>query len=538
MLKASLSPHIKDYTLEVKYGKDSDAAADSDDGGFEIVEKVMDALSIDVQEPEKGEEPPQKPISLFDESVNPDVEMTDASLDTSAGGKYSHVPPVPEPKFLQAPFVVPALYPFNRTTVYLLMSPETAQKQPKSVVLRGTSHQGPVELEIPVTVLADKGETIHQLAARKAVKELEDGRGWIYHAKDATDPNTALLKDKYPGRFKDMVEREAVRLGVTYQVGGKWCSFVAVEANGEEAVSPPNPKAGLRRPRAEVPYPTSRERRSPLLSTPNLLTSFLSGKAAVKRNRSPAVPLPPGTRSEASYEEPHRASRRYSSYKPGDSTAAPVSLVSAAVPQRKGGAIRHRLIFPDPPRNLDAAEEEEEEEEEDADGDRALGFHSFAAAAAPAPLSAKKLRARVPAVGMMARHHYANPPVLCEAAVPPPPPAPAAPVSLGELPPAKKLDMLVSLQGFSGAWKWEKKVVGLLGLKEGVAVPGGLGGQSDVLATAMVVVFLEEGLGELRDEWEMLVDKARGWLEGEMSGKTVEEYCEAVKGFLTGEGVL
>jgi hypothetical protein len=196
------------------------------------------------------------------------------------------------------------------------------------------------------------------------------------------------------------------------------------------------------------------------------------------------------------------------------------------------------LIFPDPPRNLDAAEEEEEEEEEDADRNRALEFHSFAAAAAPAPLSTKNLRTRVPAVGMMARHHYANPPVLCEAAVPPPPPAPPAPVSLGELPPAKKLDMLVSLQGFSGAWKWEKKVVGLLGLKEGVAVPGGLGGQSDVLATAMVVVFLEEGLGELRDEWEMLMDKARGWLEGEMSGKTVEEYCEAVKGFLTGEGVL
>lgn len=28
-----------------------------------------------------------------------------------------------------------------------------------------------------------------------------------------------------------MVEREAVRLGVEFQVGGKWCSFVAVEKN-------------------------------------------------------------------------------------------------------------------------------------------------------------------------------------------------------------------------------------------------------------------------------------------------------------------
>jgi hypothetical protein len=54
----------------------------------------------------------------------------------------------------------------------------------------------------------------------------------------------------------------------------------------------------------------------------------------------------------------------------------------------------------------------------------------------------------------------------------------------------------------------------------------------------MVVVFLEERLGELKDEWEMLVDNASGWLDGKIGGKTVEEYCEAVKGFLTGQGVL
>ncbi|KAK4151894.1 von Willebrand factor type A domain-containing protein [Chaetomidium leptoderma] len=230
MLKASLTPHIKDYTLEVKYHKEP--AANSDDE-FEIVEKVMDALAIDARQIERKEEAPKKPISLFDESANPDVEMTDASRDTSAGGKYSHLPSVPEPHFLQAPFNIPPLFSFSRTTVYLLLSPETVQKQPKSVILRGTSPYGPVELEIPVTVLATKDETIHQLAARKAVKELEEGRGWIYHAKNAKGDAGSLLKDLYPGRFDDMVEREAVRLGVTYQVGGKWCSFVAVEGNQE-----------------------------------------------------------------------------------------------------------------------------------------------------------------------------------------------------------------------------------------------------------------------------------------------------------------
>lgn len=232
MLKAGLTPHVKDYTLEVKYGKDPDEVETNDD--FEVVEKVHDSLSIRLAEDKTSagvEKPtePVKPISLFNPSADPDIEMTDADADTSHGGKYSHVPSVPEPKILQAPFTIPPLYPWIRTNVYLLLSPGTTQKTPKSVVLRATSVHGPLELEIPVAVLREKGQTIHQLAARKAVQELEHGRGWLYHAKDTNDPEQKLLKDMYEGRFSDMVEREAVRLGVTFQVGNKWCSYVAVE---------------------------------------------------------------------------------------------------------------------------------------------------------------------------------------------------------------------------------------------------------------------------------------------------------------------
>jgi hypothetical protein len=108
----------------------------------------------------------------------------------------------------------------------------TTQRVPKSVVLRATSTHGPLELEIPVQVLDQPGETIHQLAAKKAIAELEEGRGWLASAKD---PKGKSIKGKYPGRFDEMVEREAVRLGVQFQVGGKWCSFVAVEKKSEDA---------------------------------------------------------------------------------------------------------------------------------------------------------------------------------------------------------------------------------------------------------------------------------------------------------------
>ncbi|KAK0628377.1 von Willebrand factor type A domain-containing protein, partial [Bombardia bombarda] len=250
MLKAALTPNVTDYTLEIKYEKDQDSdtknaviSVAGDDDDFEVIEKVMDGMKIDVAEdkpsnhvPTKSTDSSNKPISLFNESANSsDHTSSPPSASHSDTSKYSDVPHVPEPKMLQAPFTIPPLYPFNRTSVYLLLSPETIQKTPKSVILRGKSTHGPLELEIPITVLSEKGETIHQLAARKAVLELEEGRGWLRHARDASKADGQLLKDKFPGRFSDMVEREAVRLGTGFGVGGKWCSFVAVDSDGSSS---------------------------------------------------------------------------------------------------------------------------------------------------------------------------------------------------------------------------------------------------------------------------------------------------------------
>ncbi|KXH40727.1 vault protein inter-alpha-trypsin [Colletotrichum nymphaeae SA-01] len=228
MLKGALTPHVNDYTLEVKYA-DAESETEPEDD-FDIIEPE-DATREKTADG-KASEKPVKPISLFDTVVDDDVDMEDAQAQDDSSGleRYSHIPTVKPPKILQAPFQIPPLFPFSRTTVYLLLSPdrELRSKTPEALVLRGTSSQGPLELQIPITLLDDKAETIHQLAARKAVKELEEGRGWIYHAK-GKDGN--LLETQNPGRFPGMVEREAVRLGIQFQVGGKWCSFVAVEQN-------------------------------------------------------------------------------------------------------------------------------------------------------------------------------------------------------------------------------------------------------------------------------------------------------------------
>ncbi|EGR49919.1 uncharacterized protein TRIREDRAFT_76690, partial [Trichoderma reesei QM6a] len=224
MLKGALTPHITDYSLEIKYGsRDAAPYGETADDDFVVIERVMDSLTLDISpSSDTTSEPPPQPMSLFDQSV----QDSDLEIPTSSNSVTTKLPSVTVPQYLQAPFQIPSLFPFSRTTVYVLLSDATPDCQPKSVILKGSSTYGPVELEIPVRVLTEKGTTIHQLAARKAVRELEDGRGWIFHAKDR---DGKLLQEQFEGQFSDMVKQEAVRLGKQYQVSGRWCSFVAIQ---------------------------------------------------------------------------------------------------------------------------------------------------------------------------------------------------------------------------------------------------------------------------------------------------------------------
>lgn len=230
MLKGALSPHITDYTLEVKYRYEQSVGDD-----FEMIEKfekVTDGFQVSATEVQEEEKPKQqKSISLFNPDVDPNAEDNNTASDASGQNRYAHLPDITLPKLLQAPHKIPTLFPFTRTSVYLLMTPAHVSHEPESVILRATSPEGPLELEIPVEVMPEPAETIHQLAVKKAVQDLEEGRGWIYEAKDEKGVS---IKERYPSRFEDMVEREAVRLGTQFGIAGKWCSFVAVADNASE----------------------------------------------------------------------------------------------------------------------------------------------------------------------------------------------------------------------------------------------------------------------------------------------------------------
>lgn len=543
MLKAALTPHIKDYTLEVKYGAEPEpkpepepeskahATADDDDADFEMVEKVMDALSITVSDPapeskeKEAADIPQKPISLFDPAADPGVEMTDASKDTTAGGKYAGVPTLSEPKLLQTPFLIPPLYPFNRTSVYLLLSSETTQKTPKSVILRGTSAHGPLELEIPVTVLSEPAETIHQLAARKAIRELEDGRGWIFHAKDAANNTDGkLLKDVYEGRFADMVEREAVRLGVTYQVGGKWCSFVAVEEKEDSAstgsndtvqeqvqdyqmfqmqlmlLEQQNKQRLMRARRAQGGGSAPRNVHKRAIQSGGLSMPLMQLSAKAARQTAPpgAHRFGGGALLGASHSPNQDAPVAVSRAPRGGlaSAAAPAPAPAVAQP---AGAPAERTSFKKsraPMFALAGVEAKQDESDDDDD---------------------EQVSPRVYALGL-------DPPIRSAA-------------------PARNVDAfesIVASQTWEGYWKWNESFLQKLGVdiqkvlssQPLVALGPELSAKSDKLATALVLAFLQAKMADREEEWEMLVDKAYDWLTANVSNISARDYVTVVKGLL------
>ncbi|KAF4461133.1 Vault poly [Fusarium albosuccineum] len=613
MLKGALFPHITDYSLEIKYEK---ADASTDDEEFELVEKIVDGLKIDTEDAgtktDKADAP-KKTISLFDKSAgDDDTDMPDAP---DVDSKYDHLPAVPVPRYIQTPGDIPPLFPFNRTTVYVLLSDSAPSQQPKSVLLKGTSRHGPLELEIPITALAEKDSLIHRLAARKEVKELEEGRGWLTHAKDTSGK---ALKEKHEGHFEDLVEREAVRLGVTYQVGGKWCSFVAVEKNGdvqakERNLEDPNvghdanqidalysinignctvqtASAKARHKKAFGPMKMSgfslgrsmhqsaapasglfgavRNRSMPQSSAPggtaggalfgsagsdSASSGGLFGKARggfggiFKRKSSngggglfgsqqqgPSTTgtgfmgsfsassrSPPGTTSAERFGS-SGPSQPSSFSQPSATNAAPFGSSSGSLfgssqgaPTTGGSAFGSTSSSWQPPIHQAAALMPQSAPVDEALLEQYRSEMDFAAAM-PLPGEDDFLDADLGQVQKLSDEDEsfslkgASPPVVVDT--------------------GKSMQALTTLQKFSGSWSWNADLERVLGIKattlSTLALPTGVDGhteKNDILATACAVMFFKTKLQSEKDTWEMLVEKAEGWLDEKVGEEAVKE---------------
>ncbi|KAB2109656.1 hypothetical protein AG0111_0g1924 [Alternaria gaisen] len=553
MLKGALTPHVKHYRLEVKY----------EDGS---VESVADSLRVKLsiaEEPEsKATVSEAKPISLYD----PDVQE-EHPKDGEPKNIFAGLPELKRPTLLQTPHEIPSLFPFNRTCVYLIMSPESSHLQPKSVVLRVTSPQGPLELEIPVEVRKDADQMIHQLAARKATQELEEGHGWLSEA--TVDDAGVLVKDKHRTQFPLLQRREAVRLGVEYQVGGKHCSFVAVEANEAEIANKRKKvlEATLNRDDKkndndwEVLEDDSSDG-EPVQGGAKQLASIqaysmpvsvsasartggvrrqLASKAARKSAPSSAggVKKPPRKRRSTSTRDPWTTKKRKRTNKPtalsggftaygGSPFGVPEEFSARASASRsstgffgvasrggrglgRGGAMRHRKVAPQAEiadttndcDDLDLGMEEKEESDED------MGF-----ALMDSPVSPQS-----PAYS------------------PTSPSSPNSKRQKTEEETGTLLQRLIARQSFEGSWATIDKLPhGEMKLDHDAASKAIAEltetDADQVLATATVVMFLEKKMQDEEETWELVVEKARAWLENEVSEDVLAQVWKLAEGIV------
>jgi hypothetical protein len=574
MLKGGLVPLVDDYTIEVNYETQDD---------FELVERVIDSMNVKLRFPEEKETKLPKTTSLFDPSVDLDQEIENESPNDD-------LPVASPPKIIQSPNRIPQLYSWNRTTVYLLLGPEAPHETPKSVTLRGTSKHGPLELEIPIQVLEEPGDHIHKLAAKKAIAELEQGRGWLTEAKDETGN---LLKEVFESRFEGMVEREAVRLGVQFQVASKWTPFVAVQKKEEkedeqmfddfewiDEKSIARKKIDDIATRGDGLY-SLQDKTTRLASQAAVFASVApghrpttGGKAArkaapaleesidfsdedmdlVEFDNDACMPLPDEEEDEDEDEddlyddvkvvtnhersEPpapqaqfasfgdggaaYGSNARFSAVTPatafGSTNAAGAGLVGAASPFGQTNAVTGGLFgsaqqsVASPFGNTNAA---------------TGGLFGSAQQSAASPMMQMQMQ-------MQSR------PVLPESEFPlmrfaGGPGQRSALQGLKEnLNDDQILNVLVSLQTFEGFWEWNTSLLNALPVnqKEAENMANELRDMR-VAATALAVAFLEDKCEHKKDEWELLVEKARGWLEGRLGGADgASKVVEKVTGLL------
>jgi hypothetical protein len=201
MLKGALMPRLHNSKLDVN-----------------IPEFKEDYVEVEPARSDRSDtEPLVQPISLFEQ---------DHKEEEIVGDVRGPLPKLAVPSILQAPADLPALFPFIRSNIYLLFSQPT-DSVPETITLRANSKHGPLSLDIPVQDIG-KGQTLHQLAAKKTITELEESRGWIYSARDTEGE---LVRSKWESRTDELVQKECERLGAMFQFAGKHCSFVAVNEN-------------------------------------------------------------------------------------------------------------------------------------------------------------------------------------------------------------------------------------------------------------------------------------------------------------------
>jgi hypothetical protein len=348
------------------------------------------------------------------------------------------------------------------------------------------------------------------LAARKAVKELEEGRGWIFKVRNTQGK---LLKEVYEGRFPDMVEREAIRLGLKYQVAGRWTSFVAVENDGETKVT---------REISEVPQ-GQEQGTYDVNPNPDMRTRRISGlpmgasSSGMMALASSSIPIEPMARRARVLPPPRfmpqqaqLGARLQQQMQQQAQQYAQQQSMQQTLPQQQ---MQHQPM----PVQMQATQP----------------FPQYAVPvifAEFADSTRHRKKARKASSNSHAYEHQTLTKNLETSYGAKESSYSSGSASVEDFP--DTLSRLVNLQTFSGKWEWTNGLFQVLGVSADevakLAVPGNPQDKQDVLATVCAVVYLKIRLASEEDSWEMLVEKARQWMEAE-TGVSADELERVVE---------
>ncbi|KAJ5646324.1 hypothetical protein N7490_002696 [Penicillium lividum] len=527
MLKGALTPHIYDYKLEVDY----DTAADQD---FELVTPdEASMINTEVEDNDITDEPAAQPISLFSD------DFKEPESYHGIEGAPADLPKISPPTTIQAPHNIPPLYPFIRTTAYLLLDPKS-DRIPRSLRFSATSKQGPLCLRIPITDIGH-GETVHQLASRKAVVELEERHGWLENIKDESGNP---FKNLHSETQEQIVARECQNLGIKYQITGKYCSFVALESDSDKETQ------------------TSEKKKKP--------KEYDAKQATVKvltKRRLAHPPPPPGSRGGAMFGRmnTHASCSLFGSAPPPPAARAAGGLFGSPSPM-SGPTNPHasRSLFgsappPPPPPAARAAgglfgSPSPMSGPTNPHASRSL----FGSAPPPPPPPAARAAGGLfgspsPAYSPTTSQPFGSSqlPTAGNFFSPAYSPTTSQPFGSSQLPtagnvvlggslfgrsttsppeaPKPKVNSLIELQTFEGSWIWEQQLFDIIGqgmdeMRSKVAATLQQSGKRDVLqereanvvATLMIMGLLKREHQDSKALWELVYEKAESWVHNEI----------------------
>ncbi|CAG8726389.1 8910_t:CDS:10 [Dentiscutata erythropus] len=128
-------------------------------------------------------------------------------------------------KIQQAPFLIPPIYSGVRFIVYCLL--EKGIEAREEITLIAMSNDGPIKISIPLDPVLLNGSTIHALAARKLIQDLDDGTSFIHKHPRNNEKNI-------PDSF---IREQIVKLGTIYNLASKHTSFLAIDERDNRSVA-------------------------------------------------------------------------------------------------------------------------------------------------------------------------------------------------------------------------------------------------------------------------------------------------------------